>query len=51
MSRHEKLLQRLRDPKRDASWNFTELCQLLQKIGFEMRASPEVIISFGKPGW
>ena len=25
MSRHEKLLDRLRDPQRDASWRFTEL--------------------------
>ena len=37
MSREEKLLERLRDPQRDASWNFTELCQLLQRLGFEMR--------------
>ena len=37
MSRHEKLLDRLRDPQRDASWRFTELCELLQRIGFEMR--------------
>ena len=37
MSRHEKLLDRLRDPQRDASWRFTELCELLQCIGFEMR--------------
>ena len=37
MSGHEKLLGRLRDPQRDASWRFTELCELLQRIGFEMR--------------
>jgi hypothetical protein len=37
MRRHEKLLDRLRDPQRDASWRFTELCELLQRIGFEMR--------------
>jgi hypothetical protein len=37
MTRHEKLLDRLRDPQRDASWRFTELCELLQRIGFEMR--------------
>lgn len=39
MSKHEKLLDRLRDPKRDNGWNFAELCQLLQNIGFEMRQS------------
>ena len=39
MSREEKLLERLRDPQRDASWDFTELCQLLQRLGFEMRIS------------
>ena len=37
MSKHEKLLERLRDSQRDASWDFAELCQLLQKLGFEMR--------------
>ena len=37
MSKHEKLMDRLRDPRRDASWSFEELCQLLQKLGFEMR--------------
>lgn len=35
----EKLLERLRDPRRDPSWNFSELCQLLQNLGFEMRTS------------
>jgi predicted RNA binding protein YcfA (HicA-like mRNA interferase family) len=39
MSRQEKLLQRLRDSERDASWDFTELCQLLQRLGFEMRVA------------
>ena len=39
MSRQEKLLQRLRESERDASWDFTELCQLLQRLGFEMRVS------------
>ena len=39
MSTHERQLERLRDPKRDASWNFTNLCQLLQRLGFEMRIS------------
>lgn len=37
MSRQEKLLERLRDPQRDASWDFAEFCQLLQRIGFETR--------------
>ncbi len=37
MSRHEKLLDRLRDPQHDASWRFTKLCELLQRFGFEMR--------------
>jgi hypothetical protein len=27
------------DPQCDASWRFTELCQLLQHLGFEMRIS------------
>jgi hypothetical protein len=39
MSRQEKLLDRLRDPQRDASWRFSELCHLLQYLGFEMRVS------------
>jgi hypothetical protein len=39
MSKHEKLLERLRDPQRDNSWDFAELCQLLQNLGFEMRQS------------
>jgi len=37
MSRQEKLLQRLRESERDASWDFTELCKLLQHLDFEMR--------------
>ena len=37
MSRLEKLLERLRDPQRDGTWDFSELCQLLQRLGFEMR--------------
>jgi hypothetical protein len=36
MSKQEKLLDRLRDPQRYASWNFDELCQMLQRLGFEM---------------
>lgn len=39
MSRQDKQLERLRDPQRDASWNFIELCHVLQKLGFEMRVS------------
>jgi HicA-like toxin of HicAB toxin-antitoxin system len=39
MSKHEKLLERLRDPQRDASWDFAELCHLLVRLGFEMRVS------------
>jgi hypothetical protein len=39
MSQKDKLLDRLRDPQCDASWRFTELCQLLQHLGFEMRIS------------
>ena len=37
MSKHEKLLERLSDPQRDAAWDFAEICQLLQRLGFEMR--------------
>jgi len=37
MSSPEKLLERLREPNRDAGWNFGDLCGLLQKLGFEMR--------------
>jgi len=33
MSQHDKLIERLRDPQRDASWDFAELGQLLQKTG------------------
>jgi hypothetical protein len=39
MSRDEKSLERLCDPQRDAAWDFSELCQLLQRLGFEMRIS------------
>jgi hypothetical protein len=39
MSREEKLLERLRDFQRDQSWDFDELCRLLQRLGFEMRIS------------
>ena len=39
MGKKEKLLERLRDPRRDPGWNFSELCQLLQNLGFEMRMS------------
>ena len=49
MSRHEKLLDRLRDPQRDASWRLTELCELLQRIGFEMRIAGSHHF-FRKPG-
>jgi hypothetical protein len=37
VSRPEKLLERLREPGRDAGWAFDELCSLLQRLGFEMR--------------
>lgn len=37
MSREEKLLERLRDANRDQGWEFGELCNLLQRLGFEMR--------------
>jgi predicted RNA binding protein YcfA (HicA-like mRNA interferase family) len=43
------LLDRLRDPQRDASWRFTELCELLQRIGFEMRIAGSHHF-FRKPG-
>ena len=49
MSRQEKLLERLRDPHRDASWDFTDLCQFLQRLGFEMRISGSHHF-FRKPG-
>jgi hypothetical protein len=49
MSRQDKLLERLRDPQRDASWDFTELCQLLQRLGFEMRIAGSHHF-FRKPG-
>ena len=39
MSKHEKLSERLRDSQRDAAWDFAEICQLLQRLGFEMRVS------------
>jgi hypothetical protein len=39
MSREEKLLERLRDFQRDQSWDFDELCNLLKRLGFEMRIS------------
>lgn len=37
MSGLEKLVERLRDPGRDAAWSFGDLCGLLQRLGFEMR--------------
>ncbi|MDQ6623718.1 MAG: type II toxin-antitoxin system HicA family toxin [Verrucomicrobiota bacterium] len=49
MSRHEKLLERLRDPQRDSGWSFPELCQLSQQLGFEMRQSGSHHF-FRKPG-
>ena len=49
MSREDKLLDRLRDPQCDAAWRFTELCQLLQYLGFEMRISGSHHF-FRKPG-
>ncbi len=39
MSREEKLLEKLRDFRRDQGWDFGELCGLLQRLGFEMRIS------------
>lgn len=39
MSREEKQLERLRDFQRDHSGEFSELCALLQRLGFEMRIS------------
>ena len=39
MSREEKLLEHLRDSQRDPNWHFDELCNLLQRLGFEMRIS------------
>jgi hypothetical protein len=39
MSANEKRLDRLRDPQRDAAWDFAELRQLLQRLGFEMRVA------------
>ncbi len=39
MSREAKLLERLRDFRRDQGWNFEELCGLLKKLGFEMRVA------------
>ncbi|MGI8436427.1 MAG: type II toxin-antitoxin system HicA family toxin [Chthoniobacterales bacterium] len=32
-------LEGLRDFQRDGSWDFDELCELLQQLGFEMRIS------------
>jgi hypothetical protein len=49
MSKQEKLLVRLRDPQRDASWDFAELCQLMQRLGFEMRIAGSHHF-FRKPG-
>ena len=39
MSGHEKLLERLASAQRVQGWEFTELCGLLQRLGFEMRVS------------
>jgi len=39
MSREEKSLERLRDFQRDQSWDFDALCNLLKRLGFEMRIS------------
>ncbi len=49
MSKHEKLLVRLRDPQRDVSWAFSDLIALLQRLGFEMRVSGSHHF-FRKPG-
>ena len=37
MSSPAKLIERLREPNRDAGWDFGDLCGLLQRHGFEMR--------------
>lgn len=39
MSREEKLLDRLRNFRRDEGWDFDELCGLLRRLGFELRIS------------
>ncbi len=49
MSREEKLLERLRDFRRDQGWDFEELCQILQRLGFEMRIAGSHHF-FSKPG-
>ncbi len=49
MSKAEKLLEPLCDPQRDASWDFQELCNLLQRLGFEMRVAGSHHF-FRKPG-
>ena len=49
MSREEKLLERLRDFRRDQGWDFDELCHLLQRLGFEMRIAGSHHF-FAKPG-
>lgn len=49
MSRREKSLERLRDFQRDGSWDFNDLCELLQQLGFEMRISGSHHF-FRKPG-
>jgi hypothetical protein len=49
MSREAKLLERLRDFRRDQSWDFNELCYLLQRLGFEMRINGSHHF-FGKTG-
>lgn len=39
MSSMDKIIERLREPNRDAGWSFGELCGLLQRLGFEMRVN------------
>jgi len=37
MSNFAQLIERLREPNRDTGWDFSDLCSLLQRLGFEMR--------------
>ncbi|MDX2226326.1 MAG: type II toxin-antitoxin system HicA family toxin [Verrucomicrobiae bacterium] len=49
MSRYEKLLDKLFDAARDQTWEFSDLCVLLRRLGFQERNSGGSHVVFKHP--
>lgn len=49
MSKYERLIQRILSGQSDANVGFNDICNLLQKLGFDMRVSGSHHI-FRQPG-